>query len=127
AVGNLKRQRGRPAQNLELTDNYFDFTARQLRVDGPLGAAHDLALDRNVELGARGAGGLVRGGIVNGIHHELHDSFAVAKVDEDKAAMIAPGLHPTPQRNLAANVSGANRAAVICSWPRRQRRILLSF
>src|ERR1019366_8638154 len=86
-----------------------------------------LALDRNVKLGARLAGGRVGGGIVRGIQHQLDDTVAVAKIDEDKAAVIAPGLDPSPQRNLAANVGGANRAAVIGSRPGRQRGILLSF
>jgi hypothetical protein len=45
------------------------------------------------------------------IHHSLHDSRAVAEIDEDKTAMIAPRLDPSPERNLAADVSGTNRAA----------------
>src|SRR5208282_3771162 len=127
AVGNLERQRRRRIQDLEFTGQYFYFAGRKFRVDGALGAAHDLALDRNVKLGTRLAGGRVGGGIVLGIQYQLDDSVAVAKIDEDKPAMIAPGLDPSPQRDLAADVGGPNRAAVIGSRPRRQRRILLSF
>ena len=65
----------------------------------------------------------MRGGVMRGIQHELHDSVAVAKIDEDEAAVIAARLDPSPQRDLAANVGGANRAAVISALPRRQRRI----
>jgi len=57
----------------------------------------------------------VGGGIVHRIQHQLYDSVAVAKVDEDKAAMIASRLHPSPERNLAAYVAGANGAAIISS------------
>ena len=127
AVGNLKRHRRRRAQSLERADHYLDFAGRKLGVDGALGAAHDLALHRDVKLGASLAGSLVRGGIMRGIQDQLHDSVAVAKIDEDKAAVIASRLHPSPERDLAANVGSANRAAVISSRPRRQRRILLSF
>ena len=69
----------------------------------------------------------MRGGAVRRIQYELHDPVAIAKIDKDKPAMIAPRLHPSPQRDLAANVGRANRAAVIGARPRRQRRILLSF
>src|SRR5271167_2924756 len=127
AVGNLKRHRRRRAQNLKRSDHHLDFAGRQLSVDGPLRAAHDLAFDRDVELGAYVTRGLVGGGIVHRIQHQLHDSVAVAKIDEDKAAMIAPGLYPSPERNLAAYVAGANGATIVSSRPRRQRRILLSF
>ena len=121
-----KRHGRRRAQSLERADQHLDFTRRKLGVDCPLGAAHDLAFDRDVELGAHVTGRFMRGSIVHGIEHELHDSVAIAKVDENQAAVIAPGLHPSPQRDLAAHVGGANRAAVVSSLPRRQRRILLS-
>ena len=65
----------------------------------------------------------MRGGVMRGIQHELHDPVAIAKIDEDKTAMIAARLHPSPQRDLAANIGSAKRAAVISALPRRQRRI----
>ena len=83
AVGYLKRHRRRRAQRLERANRNFDFAGRQLRVDSSLGAAHDLALHGDVELGAHVAGGLMRRGIVRGIKDKLEDSVAVAKVDED--------------------------------------------
>src|ERR1035437_6722262 len=98
-LGNLKRQRRGRAQSLEYADQYFDFAGRKLRVGCPLGAAHDLALDRNVKLGARLAGGRVRGAVVLGIQPQLHVSAGAEKIDEDTPAMIAPGLDPSPQRN----------------------------
>ena len=127
AVGDLKRHRRRRAQNLERADRDFDFASRKLGVDRAFGAADDLALCRDVKLGAGLAGGFVRGRIVRWIQNQLHDSVAVAQINEDKAAMIAPGLDPSPKRDLAAHVVSANRAAVIGSRPRRQRRILFSF
>ena len=127
AVGDLKRHRRRRAQNLERADDYFDFAGRKLGVDGALGAADDFALHGDVELGARLAGSFVRGRIVRGIQDQLNDSVAVAQIDEDKAAVIASRLDPSPERDVAADVGRSKRAAVISSRPRRQRRILLSF
>jgi hypothetical protein len=39
---------------------------------------------------------------VRGIQHQLHDSIAVAQIDEDKAAVIASRLDPSPESDLAA-------------------------
>src|SRR5580692_5003164 len=127
AVGNLKRHRRGRAESLERAHRYFDFAGRQLRVDGALGAADDLALHRNIKLGARLAGSLMRLAAMRRIQYELHDPVAIAKIDKDKPAMIAPRLHPSPQRDLAANIGSSKCAAVISARPRRQRRILLSF
>ena len=127
AVGNLKRHRRRRAQNLERADHDFDFAGRKFGVDGAFGAADDLAFHRDIELGARLAGSLMRGCIVRGIQHQLHDSVAVAQIDEDKPAVIASRLDPSPESDVAADVGRSKRAAVISSRPRRQRRILLSF
>src|SRR5579862_6594132 len=127
AVGNLKRHGSRRAENLERAHRDLDLASGKLGVDGALGAADDLALNRDVELGARLTGGLVRGRIMTGIQYQLHDSVTVAQIDKDEAAVIAARLHPSPERDLAPNLGRANRAAVIGSRPRRQRRILLSF
>ncbi len=123
AVGNLERHGRGSAERLERADQYFNFAGRQLGVDGPLGAAHDLAFDRDIKLRAHVAGRLMRGGVMRGIQHQLHDSVAVAEIDEDKAAVVAARLDPSPQGNFAANVGGANSAAVISALPGRQRRI----
>src|SRR5271170_7792590 len=126
AVGNLERHGSGRAQRLESADNYLDFAGRKLDVNRAFGAAHHLAFDRDVELRSHVARSLVRGGIVLGIEDELYDPVAVAKVDEDDAAVVAPRLDPSPERDLAADVGGADCAAVIGARPGRQRRILFS-
>ena len=45
------------------------------------------------------------------VHHELHDARAVAQVDEDEAAVVAPAADPARERQLAARVLGARLAA----------------
>ena len=45
------------------------------------------------------------------IHHELHDARAIAQVDEDEAAVVAPTSDPARQRQLAAGVLGARLTA----------------
>src|SRR5258705_758038 len=69
----------------------------------------------------------MRRAVMHRIHHELHDTRAIAQIDKDKAAMIAPRLDPSPERNLAADVSGTNLSAQVSPLPRWKRRILLSF
>ena len=127
AVGDLERRRRRRAHRLELADQHFDLARRQLRVDGPLRTAHDFAFRRDVELGAHLARRLMRRRVMHRVHHQLHDPRAVAQIDKDKTAMIAPRLDPSPERNLAPDIGGPNRAAEVGTLPGRKRRILLSF
>ena len=53
----------------------------------------------------------VRLGRALGVHHELHDARAVAQVDEDEAAVIAPPADPARERQLAARVLRARLTA----------------
>jgi len=62
-----------------------------------------------------------------GIQDELDDSVAVAQVDEDHAAVIATRLHPSPERDFAPGVGGAQCAAIVGALPRRQRRVNFTF
>ncbi len=65
AIGNLKRHGRRRTQSLERADQHLDFAGRKLGVDCPLGAAHDLAFDRDIKLRAHVACRLMRGGVSN--------------------------------------------------------------
>src|SRR5258705_5698245 len=69
----------------------------------------------------------MRRAVMHRIHHELHDTRPIAQIDKDKAAMIAPRLDPSPDRNLAAYVNGTNLSAQVSTVPRWERRIVLRF
>ena len=45
-------------------------------------------------LGAQALGGSVRLGGGLGMEHELHEPGAIAQVDEDQPAVVAPAVHP---------------------------------
>jgi hypothetical protein len=47
----------------------------------------------------------------------LHDAAAVAEIDEDKPAVIAPALRPAEQNQLAAHGVDARLAAIIAPLP----------
>ena len=66
--------------------------------------AHDALEPQRVRHG-------VRLGRVLGVHHELHDARAVAQVDEDEPAVIAPPTDPARQRQHASRVLRARLTA----------------
>jgi hypothetical protein len=45
------------------------------------------------------------------VENRLRQAFAVAQVDENHGAMIAPPVDPSHQQNLLARVGGAQLAA----------------
>jgi hypothetical protein len=45
----------------------------------------------------------------------LSESFAVAHINEDHAAMVAGAIHPTRKRDIRADVGFAKRIAVVCA------------
>ena len=52
-------------------------------------------------------------GIVLGIEDDLRDPFAVAKVDEDHAAVIAAAVHPAGEKDLPADIVFPQLAAIV--------------
>ena len=50
-----------------------------------------------------------------GIAHDLHEAFAVAQVDEDDAAVVAPAVHPAVQRDGLSEMCAAHEAAVFAT------------
>ena len=86
----------------------LDLAGRELGVGGLLTTgAHD-AVDLDGPLGTHGLGDLkgVAVGVL-GVEGELRDALAVAKIAEDKAAVIAATTHPTGEGNLFAHVLAA--------------------
>ncbi len=87
----------------------LDLARRQLGVD--VVAARDHApLDADAKLRAQLARRGVGRGIDVGAEDYLGDAFAVAEIDEDAAAVIAPGGHPAQQYDLGADVAFAECA-----------------
>ena len=50
---------------------------------------------------------------VSGVEDDLRDAFAIAKIDEDAAAVVAPGRDPAEEHHFLAHVAGAERAAAV--------------
>ena len=63
-------------------------------------------IDEQLTFGAR-----VHGGIHVGVKHRLGDAFAVAQVDEDHPAEVAPAVHPTHEYDALAGVGCAQLGA----------------
>ena len=55
-------------------------------------------------LGAQRLGGGVRLGRLLGAEHELEQPGAVAQVDEDQPAVVAPAVHPAGHPHALAHV-----------------------
>ena len=47
-----------------------------------------------------------------GVAHHLHQTFAVAQVDEDDAAVVAAAMHPAADGDDLVEVGGGDFAAV---------------
>ena len=86
----LERQRRRARDDLELVDRELDLSRGHLRVDGLGRASYELAMRPENELVPDLARELGGGGRPLRVDHELRDPGAVAQVDEDKPAVIAP-------------------------------------
>ncbi len=88
---------------------------RQLRVlvpaalaDGPRHADTELAAQLG-RLRVRRCAGL-------GLEDDLGETSAVAQIDEDAPAVIAPGGHPSEEDGARAGVAGAKCAAVVSTF-----------
>ena len=107
----LERERGAARDDLERVHLELDLACRQLRVDRPRRAGDDLALGAEDEL----VPDLVHHGVrlerALGVDHELADPGAVAQVDEDEPAVVAPRVHPAGEDQALADVLGPHLAA----------------
>src|SRR5688572_11168747 len=107
----LERERGRARDDLELLDLELDLARGQLRVDVLGRPPHDLALGAQDELVANRVRRLDGARCQLRVDHELADPRAVAQVDEDEAAVVAPAVRPAGERQLLADVLGSDFAA----------------
>ena len=101
-----ERRRGRLRELLHIRDVDLDLARRHVRVDVARLAQDDLAGRADDVLGAQPLGHGVRLGRALGVEDELHEPGAVAQVDEDQAAVIAPPVHPAGH---AHRLAGARR------------------
>ncbi len=85
---------------------------------GPFHADHILGPER--------VGALVRLGRVLGMEDELKDARAVAHVDEDQPAVVAPAVHPAGHARLGVGAVGRQLAAPDVAVFVRPRRVLHS-
>ena len=112
----LERRRLGVGQQVHRAHGQLDLAGGQRRVDRALLARHQLALGGDHVLGAQRLRGGVRLGRLLRAEHELEQPAAVAQVDEDEPAVVAPAVHPAghPHALAHARAYGAPR-------PRRVR------
>ena len=67
---------------------------------------------------------LVRLGRVLGVEHELHDPGAVAQVDEDQPAVVAPAVDPAGHARRGVGAVGGQLAAPCVAVVVRPGRVL---
>ena len=124
----VDRERGRlgVGEDLELGHRELDLARREVGVHvlgiapghGPAHADHILGPER--------VGALVRLGRVLGMEDELKDARAVAHVDEDQPAVVAPAVHPAGHPRLGVGAVGGQLAAPDVAVFVRPRRVLHS-
>ena len=109
--GRRKRWKLRVVQDQQVRRGDFDFAGDHFRVDRIGAAQADLADRGDDVFRAHVLGfGMAFGRKVL-IQHNLRNAVAIAQVEEDEVAVIAPAIHPTHQRDGLAGVGGAQFAA----------------
>ncbi|MNV43749.1 hypothetical protein D3C71_1354740 [compost metagenome] len=109
-----RRRLGR-VQHVDFRNADFDFAGRQVRVNGLRVALDDFALHGDYIFAAHLVGCLQRFARVCRVEDNLHDAAAVAKIDEQQAPKVTPGLHPSVQSNRLSNMFGGQLTAVVSS------------
>ena len=113
----LEGERGRAADDLERIDLQLDLAGRHVRVDGLRRARDELALGAKHELVPDPVRELRRLGRLLGVDHELGDAAAVAEVDEDEPAVVAPARRPAGKDEPLAD-QGRGRLSAHVGPPR---------
>jgi hypothetical protein len=104
-------RRGSHIEDLDLVREDLDLAALQVRIHGAFGTAAHQARHAQHELVAHA----VRGGeglLAVGVAHHLHETLAVAQVDEDHAAVVAAPMRPPVEGDRLAEETGIGIAAV---------------
>src|SRR5207244_4021022 len=102
---------GRGIEDLQLVGEDLDLAALETRVDGSLGAPAHHARDSQHEFMAHAVGG-GEGLRTIGVADDLHESLAIAQVDEDHPAVVAPAMGPAEEGDGLPEETGVGEAAV---------------
>ena len=113
-VFHLERRRLRVVQNMQARSDHFHFAGRKFRIR--FLPPHDATFHRYDKLRAQLFSLRMRFRMQLIVEHDLRDSRAVAKVDEDQLAEIAAALNPAHQDDFFIGVRGAQRAAISCAF-----------
>jgi hypothetical protein len=97
-----ERRRLRIREQLEVAYIELDLAGGHVRVDVLLLARDDRAEGADDVLGAQLLGLCV--GVVLGMEDELDQAAAIAQVDEDQPAVVAPAVHPPGHAQLLSDV-----------------------
>ena len=120
----VERRGLRLGQDLDVGRLELDGAGRQLRVLGAGQPLRDRPRDRDDELGADPAGRRVGLGRVGLVDDDLGDPVAVAQVEEDQLAVVAPAVDPAGQPRGRAGVAETELAAGVRAVGRGEARAL---
>ncbi len=107
----VERRGLRLAENLDGASLDFDLTSRQFGVLGARQPPGHLAGDLENELVAHRPRNGSRRRRLHLVNHDLSQAVAVAQVDEDEPAVVAPAMDPARDPDLTPGVSRAQLAA----------------
>jgi hypothetical protein len=122
AVGvHRKGRHERVGEDVERLDREFDGAGRELRILGARRAqAHRAGHVRHVFVAQ--CLGLLERARLQRIEHDLRDAVAVAQIDEDQAAVIAPPVDPAVELDRRPDVARSELAARALSHVRAPMR-----
>ncbi len=104
-------------EQLPVRDHDLDVAGDHVGVVHSLGPLADAAADGQHVLGAQNVGAGVGLCVLRRAEHDLGQALAVAQVDEDEPAVVAPELHPAHEADLGVDVFLAEGAAVVGTSP----------
>ncbi len=119
----LERRRERSVEDLHRPGQDLDLAGGEIPVYRALRPVPDPAGDaQHVFVAHRACG--VEGRRVIRIAHDLHQALAVAQIDEDHAAVIAPPVHPAAERHVPVDQRGIQLAAIMAAHAAPLQRVV---
>ena len=118
----LERWRHRCVQNLDLEREHFDLARHEIRIGRSFGTQAHAAAHCNAELVAQPFGDGKRRRAIR-IADDLHETLAVAQIDEDHAAVIAAPMDPAAKRDRLVEIAPVDAAAIIRAFQVGLRRV----
>ena len=107
----LEGWRNRWVKHYQLVAKNLDFARGNGIVGGAFRAGAYQAFDLDAELVTQVFGQFEHFGAV-GVAHDLHEAFAVAQIDKDNAAVVAPAIDPAAQGNGLPHQGFSNLTAI---------------